>query len=196
MLIVTGWGSTIVKALLPMLPGEEKAERAEAGWQDFPTDAQRYLFCAGLLRPKATAYQLDAEMAETFLVNCGDVIRACDRVLAENSKARICIVGSESGYSWSFDGIYAAAKAGLHAYVTAKRLQPEQQLVCIAPGMIADTKMTTGRTDQENVAARAKAHPKKRLLRSEEVAKLIHYVLYVDEGYLSGTVIRMNGGPS
>jgi hypothetical protein len=27
-----------------------------------------------------------------------------------------------------------------------------------------------------------------------EVAKLVHYLLYVDEGYISGTVIHMDGG--
>lgn len=193
MLIVTGWGSAIVRALLPMLPVEEEAKRADAF--DIPLDGGRYLFCAGVIRPTRAQYQTEAEIEETFAVNCASVIRACDRIIESNRRARICIVGSESGYSWSFDGIYAASKAALHRYVEAKRLEtPDQQLVAIAPTIIADAGMTLRRRDQDNVAVRATSHPKARLLTAEEVARWIHFLLYVDHGYASGMVVRLNGG--
>lgn len=193
MLIVTGYRSAITQALLPMLPPNETAERGEA--LDRPTDAERYFFCAGMLRSQSTMAQTETEMAETFNVNCGHVIRACDRIFAVNDDARICVMGSESGFAWSFDGVYAAAKAALHRYVETKKLRTHnQQLVCIAPSIIEDAGMTLRRNDQDRLEARRNAHPKGRFLLAQEVARLVHHVLYVDHGYLSGIVIRMNGG--
>lgn len=194
MLIVTGWNSRITQELLRMLPHREETMRAELGMR-FPLDGDRYLFASGLLRPQATMHQVDGDMAETFMVNCGRVIRACDQILAANSTARICVIGSESGFTWSFDGTYAAAKAALHRYVETKKLtSPEQQLVCLSPGIISDCGMTTRREDQGTVAARSLNHPKRRHLTAEEVARWVHFLLYVDRGYASGTVIRLNGG--
>jgi NAD(P)-dependent dehydrogenase (short-subunit alcohol dehydrogenase family) len=53
--------------------------------------------------------------------------------------------------------------------------------------------MTLDRKDVENLERRREGHPKKRFLTAAEVAKLIHFLLYIDEGYTTGTVIRMNG---
>ena len=193
MIVATGFGSAIVKELIPLLPPSERPQRATL--DDIPPNADRYLLCHGLLRPKATGLQTDAELAESFLVNCGTTIRACEMILDGNDKARICIVGSESAYTGSYDGGYAAAKAGLHSYVESKRLTyPAQQLVAVAPSIIGDAGMTLRRTDRHDVERRAQMHPKARLIKSIEVARLVHFLLYVDNGYLSGVVIRMNGG--
>lgn len=194
MLIVTGWNSAIVQALLPMLPIEERVERADC--HAVGTYGDRYVFAAGLLRPKPFIEQTEEEIGETFMVNAGSVIIACERILAHSPRARICVIGSESGFAWSYDGAYAAAKSALHRYVETKKLRtPSQQLVAIAPSIIGDAGMTTRRTDVENLAEREAQHPKRRFLKAAEVAQLVHFCLYQDEGYLSGTVIRMNGGP-
>lgn len=193
MIIATGWGSTIVQALLPLLPEGEKSRRAV--YYDVPLKADRYLFCAGVLRARKIATQSDSELTETFLVNCASVIQACDRIIEANDNARICVVGSESGFSGSFDGAYAASKAALHRYVETKRLRTaEQQLVCVAPGIIGDSGMTLRRTDQRELHQREMMHPKGRFLEAAEVAQLIKFLLYDDAGYVSGCVIRMNGG--
>lgn len=193
MLIVTGYRSAITQALLPMLPANETAERSDT--IDPPTDAERYFFCAGALQSLPINAQPEEVMLETFLVNCGHVVRACDRIIAVNDRARICVMGSESGFAWSFDGVYAAAKAALHRYVETKKLRTHnQQIVCVAPSIIEDAGMTLRRADKDRLEARRKAHPKGRFLLAQEVARLVHHVLYVDSGYLSGIVIRMNGG--
>jgi NAD(P)-dependent dehydrogenase (short-subunit alcohol dehydrogenase family) len=192
-LVVTGWNSRITQELLRLLPEEEKAHRASSF--DVPLTAGRYLFCAGRILPESIAKQSDGQIAETFMVNAGHVIQACDRIFDANAAARVCVVGSESAFTWSFDGAYAAAKAALHRYVETKQLRnPEQQLVCVSPGIIGDAGMTVRRTDRDRVMERMARHPKRRFLESVEVARLVHYCLYVDRGYLSGTVIRMNGG--
>jgi NAD(P)-dependent dehydrogenase (short-subunit alcohol dehydrogenase family) len=191
MLAVTGYRSKIVDELRPLLPeGEEVVRMADY----IPEDAERYLLCAGVIRPKTLREQTKAEIAETLDVNLITPIRLCDAILEHNPKARICVIGSESGYSWSYDGVYASAKAALHRYVETKKLEPHQQLVCVAPSIINDTGMTLARQDVENLKAREMAHPKGRLLSPLEVAKVIHFLLYQDLGYITGTVIRVNGG--
>lgn len=199
MIAIRGINSKIAQELIKLLPTEEYLNAFAVGRDPVPGDsdlwhADRYFFCQGLLRPCQIGDQTEAERAEGFSVNAGQVIGACDRILETNPKARICVMGSESGFAWSYDGVYAAAKAALHRYVETKRLKPDQQLVCVAPSIIADAGMTTRRDDQEILVSRLREHPKRRFLMSEEVARMVHFLLYVDHGYTTGVVIRMNGG--
>jgi NAD(P)-dependent dehydrogenase (short-subunit alcohol dehydrogenase family) len=142
-----------------------------------------------------TMDQTPDEIREGFFVNCGQIVRDCELLIKENHKARICVIGSESAWAGSYDGVYARAKADLHRYVEKKRLRTTaQQLVCIAPGVIQDAGMCARRVDLERLDRRREVHPQKRFLWAIEVARLVHYVLCIDRGYLSGVVIRMNGG--
>ena len=191
MIYVRGADSAIAQALAEIHPISPVARG------DKMPDGERYLFCVGLIRQKRITEQTEQEIAETFMVNAVNVIRECDRLIETNPQARICVVGSDSGFKWSFDGAYAASKAALHRYVETKRLKsPEQQLVCVAPSCIAKTAMH-GQRNSDGVAALAKRkllHPKRRWLEPIEVARMIHFLLCVDDGYTTGVVIRMNGG--
>ena len=158
-------------------------------------DADRYLFCQGVLIGKRVGDQSDEERALAWRVNYAQIRDECDRLIAGNDQARICVIGSEAGYVGSYDAIYAQTKAALHQYVRDKRLRtPEQQLICIAPSLIEDAGMCSRRVDMENVERKRQSHPKGRLLTAAEVARLVYFVLYEDRGYLSGVVLRMNGG--
>lgn len=193
MLAVTGYNSRLVQELRQLLPdGEELVAIARRG--PVMEEARRFLLCAGVIRPARLTSQGDDEAHETMDVNCFEPIRLCEHILERFEDARICIIGSESGFTWSFDDAYAASKVALHRYVETRRIGPKQQLVAIAPSIIEDAGMTMAREDVENLERRREMHPKRRFLKSREVAKLIHFLLYRDEGYLSGTVIRMNGG--
>lgn len=192
---INGGRSAIAQALRNhwLDPGESVVWTQRG--QDMPLDARRYLFCQGLLFGKRADEHTAHEAAESLYVNYTWIANQCDRILNHNDVARICLIGSESGIAGSYDRVYADAKKRLHAYVETKRLRlPAQQLVCIAPSIIADAGMTLRRQDAANLAQRMQDHPKRRFLLADEVAGLIHYVLYVDHGYLSGVVIRMNGG--
>lgn len=194
MIAIRGAGSKIAQRLIALLPPNEEIAIIPRGGLVF-ANADRYFFCQGLLRSRAAAAQSTDEIAEGMAVNACQIIRACDALLAGNTRARICVMGSESGISGSYDGTYAIAKTRLHAYVEGKRLEHlGQQLVCVAPGIIGDAGMTTRRRDHENLARRLACHPKRRFIDADEVAKLVHFLLYQDRGYISGTVIRMHGG--
>lgn len=188
MLAIRGGGSQIAREL--NVPDIVRVDRD----QPMPLDADRYLFCAGLLRSKHWTAQTKAEIEEGFAVNLWQVTDDCERILSANDKARICVIGSESAYRGSYDDVYAASKRCLHEYVERRRLKPEQQLVCISPSVIEDCGQHIRREDEWRTAQRREAHPKQRFLKAEEVALLVHYVLYQDAGYLTGVVIRLNGG--
>lgn len=192
MIYVRGAGSSIADALAELHAISPVGRHAR-----MPDDGERYLFCQGLLRQKQIEAQTDDEIAESFMVNAGGIIRDCDRLIDVNPKARICVMGSEAGFSWSYDGAYAAAKAALHRYVETKRLDsPGQQLVCVAPSIIVGTGMTNARNAAGKAAMedRRLLHPKQRWLEPMEVARMVHFLLCVDQGYTTGVVIRMHGG--
>jgi NAD(P)-dependent dehydrogenase (short-subunit alcohol dehydrogenase family) len=192
MIYVRGAQSAIAQELAKLQP-IEAIDRGE----QMPDDGELYLFCAGLIRQKRIVNQSEDEIAETLMVNAVSVIRECDRLLFVNPLARICVIGSESAFKWSFDGAYAAAKAALHRYVETKRLvSTDQQLVCVAPTCVVNTGMNRQR-NADGVAAlekRRSEHPKKRWLQPIEVARMVHFLLCIDQGYTTNTVIRMNGG--
>lgn len=160
----------------------------------YNSQCDRFLVCSGLLVGQSIRTISPANCSSTFAVNFAEVAAWCDSLLELIPHARICLVGSESGYAGSFDMAYAGAKAALHLYVETKRLQPDQQLVAISPGIISDAGMTTRRTDTDNLAKRQTAHPKGRFVTSREVASLASWLLGPDGEYVSGTVVRMNGG--
>ena len=193
MIFVRGTSSAIAQALATLHPIQpvSRGEKMPNG--------EKYLFCTGLIHQLRLCDQSDEMIAETFQVNAGSVIRECDRLIEVNPKARICVVGSESGFKGSFDGAYAASKAALHRYVETKRLKsPDQQLVCVAPSCVLNTNMNRQR-NADGVASlerRRVVHPKQRWLQPIEVARVIHFLLCIDEGYTTGVIIRMNGGES
>lgn len=193
MIAIHGIASRLAQAVLPLLPEDEEVRPVERG--EVLAAAERHLFCRGLLRPNKITEQDYEEIAESFVANAARTISVCDRVIAANDTARICIIGSDSGFSWSHDGAYAASKAALHRYVETKKLRtPHQQLICIAPGIIGDASMTLRRTDEKRLEERRQAHPKRRFLTCAEVARWVHFVLYVDAGYMTNQVVRINGG--
>lgn len=195
MIAINGMGSQIAKELLPLLPA---GERAVPYRLDEPAPhAERFLFCQGHLEGRSLGCHYADTAAKTFAVNFMEVAAACDRILMYNDAARICILGSESGIAGSYDMAYAGAKAALHLYVETKNLGPAQQLVAVAPGIVADAGMTLrrdSREDQDRLTERARNHPKGRFCSALEVATLVRFLLYEDHGYLTGTVIRLNGG--
>lgn len=196
---VTGVGSRIVSALRSQLPTGERIVRLDndlrtLGDQWVPGDGDRFLLCAGMLHQKKIAVQSPAEVRESLAVNLISAVRICEAALDASPRARICVLGSDSGFKGSYDTTYAVAKAGLHRYVETRALAPGQQLVAVAPHIIWDTGMTQRRADLAALRERAQKEPMRRYLRAAEVARLIRFLLYEDEGAITNTVIRMNGG--
>ena len=209
MLVVTGLNSTIIQALIALgctpevrvdtrgtpfcfndgLGHDYSFPEPHAVW-----NADRYIFTAGVMHPKSIGEQTESEIYTSLSANLISVVQLCEAVLTHNDHARICVVGSASGECGSYDQVYAATKAGLHRYVETRKLRhPGQQLVCVAPGIIEDSGMTRRRKERQRLVHRRDSHPKGRFLRAIEVAKMIRFLLWEDEGYTTNVVIRMEG---
>lgn len=194
MIAIRGIGSNIAKEFVRGIHGVDQFIVVDRDKVVSPMAADRYLMCQGILYGKRRVDMTSDEIATTYRVNYVQVACMCDTILHHNDKARICIVGSESGVTGSYDEIYADSKRLIHHYVETKTLRKDQQLVCIAPSIIEDAGMTIIRADRNNLDKLRDKHPKGRFLTSREVANMIHFLLYIDEGYTTNVVIRMNGG--
>ena len=194
MIAIRGYSSEIAQALIDILPMDEAVVNVPR--DSCNVTADRHLFCQGVLYGKPSTEYLEYEIAACFRANYITVKRQCDQIFAANPTARVCVIGSESAFTGSYDDLYAASKAALHFYVEdkRKRLAPEQQLVCLAPSIIGDAGMTVRREDKDNLVSRETSHPMGRFLTCDEVAQWIHFLLYVDDGYANRTTIRLNGG--
>jgi len=189
MIAVTGYRTTIAKELKKLIPRKEAMER----YVGQPAD--RYLFAAGVLHNVGLVEQTGEQQIESVNVNMLKVMEDCEHVLGKIPDARICVIGSMGGIRGSFEQTYAACKAGIHQYVRNCKIRPNQQIVCVAPTIIMDSGMTQRRNEDGQTALqrRIAKHPKERFLRAIEVARLVHFLLYVDEGFITNTVIEMHG---
>jgi short-subunit dehydrogenase len=160
-----------------------------------PMDCDRYLITLGYLLSKKITDQTTDETLNSIAINLLFPVKLIEEIFEVNSKARIIILGSESGFKGSYDTSYFIAKAGISSYVREKHIKfPEQQLVMVAPSVILDTKMTQQRDDLDKVLDRALSLPKKRYLLSKEVAESLYFLFFIDQGYINNEVINMNGG--
>jgi short-subunit dehydrogenase len=115
-------------------------------------DTRYFVLAAGVLHGKRILELTSPQIIECLAVNTVNVIRLCEHLLERRDDAAICVVGSESGWKGSYDQLYAASKAAVHAYIKTRRVTGRyQQLVGIAPPIIMDAGMTTRRPDFEQI---------------------------------------------
>lgn len=193
MIAIAGMATTIADAFLDLIEGKD--EHQPFRLPEPPLAADRYLILVGYLAGQAIGHMSVEQRSRTWEANFALQAETIDLILEKHTTARICVIGSDSGFTGSFDMAYAGAKAAMHLYIETKHLwAPGQQLVGIAPSIIMDSGMTQRRRSLDGLTARLEKHPKERFLSAAEVAKLAHFLLYEDQGYISGTVIRMHGG--
>lgn len=193
MIVITGHRTTIAQQFRALVSANQSPPGFIFGTaSNIPLDGTHYLFAAGVLH----GTMIEPETAlETLQVNFAEVARTIEAIIATNDRARICVIGSDSGLTGSYDMAYAGSKAALQLFVETKRLRtPDQQLVAIAPGIIGDAGMTLRRTDKSALDRRRQALPKRLFVRSADVARLAYFLLFEDTGQITGTTVRINGG--
>lgn len=154
-----------------------------------------YVFNIGVLYSKKINDQRDDEIMNSLSVNLIFIIRSCEYIIERNEKARIFIVGSESGKKGSYDTTYFLSKSALRSYVHEKRLKyVDQQLLLVSPSLIIDGGMTERRGDIGAVRKLEVKHPKQRYLNCDEVAGLLLVLIENITDYLTNTEIELNGG--
>lgn len=190
---ITGRRSKIVRKFIEKVGFGDITVIEYSSAKNMPLDLDCYLLCAGVLHGKSAEDISEEEAAETLAVNFSDVAKLCDKLITHNDRAKICVIGSESGVKGSYDTVYAGAKAALHLYIETKKLRTrDQHLFCVSPTIIQNTGMTDRRDDLDKVIERGKNRRLKRWIKPEEVAEVCAFGF--KQPTLCNTVIHMTGG--
>ncbi|MCH2078071.1 MAG: 3-oxoacyl-[acyl-carrier-protein] reductase [Rhodobacteraceae bacterium] len=154
---------------------------------------------AGVTRDNLFMRMSEEEWAQVLEVNLTSTMRLCKGVLRGMMKARhgrIINISSIVGATGNpGQGNYAASKAGMVgmskslAYEVATR---GITVNCIAPGMI-ETAMTGALNDDQKGAILGQI-PMGRMGSPEEIAAATAFLASDEAGYITGTVLHINGG--
>tara|TARA_S200000501_G_scaffold378092_1_gene439073 strand:+ start:4690 stop:5337 length:648 start_codon:yes stop_codon:yes gene_type:complete len=162
---------------------------------DLIKKCDKIFLCHSILSNKKHLSKSNKEIHNQLNINLLSKIKICETSLKYNPKARIFIIGSESGIKGSYDIIYGLSKSSINKYVEERKIfNKGQQLICIAPSTIIDGKMTLKRKDIKNVRKSIINNPKKRGLYAKEISKLIYDLSFNNTDYVTNTVINVNGG--
>ena len=153
---------------------------------------------AGMLRQAPMAQSDDAMFDRLVSVNLGGYFRGMResaRRMREGGRI-INISTSVVGFYHPNFGVYAATKAGVDAmtHVLAKELGPRQITVnAVAPGQVETVLFLEGKTDEE-LKYYADRVPLGRLGQPKDIVGIVAFLAGPEASWLSGQVIRVNGG--
>jgi len=147
-----------------------------------------------LLRAKA------ADWARTLDVNLSGAFHLCkaaSRYLLKSDSGRIVTISSVIGEMGNAGQVaYAAAKAGLIGMTKALARELASRAItvnCVAPGFI-ETDMTAAHIQGEAREALLKQIPLGRIGTAADVADAVRFLCSPQASYMTGQVIRVNGG--
>ncbi|MDI4510724.1 3-oxoacyl-ACP reductase FabG [Moraxella osloensis] len=132
-------------------------------------------------------------------VNLTSVFRTSKRAIKGMMKARqgriINITSVVAAMGNAGQTNYTASKAGIEGFTRslAREIGSRQITVnCVAPGFI-DTDMTS-ELDEALIRSMLNAVPLARLGKPEDIAAAVNFLASEEAGYITGTVIDVNGG--
>jgi len=205
-ILIIGKNSIIAKEFIKKINNTQIIAPSKSLWNMNNTDlsmkqiniiksVDKILLLQSVISSKFFLTRKQSEITKQININFLSVIKICELALNYNKKVKIIVLGSEAGIKGSYDIVYGLMKSSIHKYVEERKIQyPSQQLVCISPSTIIDTKMTLSRKDQKNVLKSIFKNPKKRGIKSIEIANLIYSIFYNITDYITNTVIRVDGG--
>jgi hypothetical protein len=205
-ILIIGKNSIIAKEFIKKIHNTQIIAPSKSLWNMNNTDlskkqiniiknVDKILLLQSVISSKFFLDRKQSEITKQININFLSIIKICELALNYNKKVKIIVLGSESGIKGSYDIVYGLMKFSIHKYVEERKIQySKQQLVCISPSTIIDTKMTLSRKDQKNVLMSILKNPKKRGIKSIEIANLIYTIFYNITDYMTNTVIRVDGG--
>ena len=153
---------------------------------------------AGILRYAPLAESDDAMFDRLVSVNLGGYFRGMResaRRMRDGGRI-INISTSVVGFYHPRFGIYVATKAGIDAMtrVLAKELGPRQITVnCVSPGQVETALFLEGKSREELQELTSRV-PLGRLGQPDDIVGIVAFLAGPEARWLSGQVIRVNGG--
>lgn len=156
---------------------------------------------AGITRDGLLMRHAEADWQKVFDVNLGGALRvtkAATRFLLKSPAGRIINISSVVGLTGNAgQASYSASKAGLIGFTKSMAQELASRGVtvnAVAPGFI-ETDMTAELTDEQQGAIKERI-PLGRIGRVEEIAAACAFLASEHAGYITGTVVRIDGGLS
>jgi 3-oxoacyl-[acyl-carrier protein] reductase len=153
---------------------------------------------AGIMKLARLAEADDATFDQTVAINLKGVfntLREAAQRLRDGGRI-VNLSSSVVGLYQPAYGIYAATKAAVEAmtHVLAKELGPRRITVnAVAPGPVA-TELFLKDKDGATIESIKRMNPFGRLGEAEDIARVVSLLVDPDGGWVSGQVVRVNGG--
>jgi len=153
---------------------------------------------AGIMKLAPFAQSDDATFDETVAINLKGVfngLREAARRLRDGGRI-VSFSSSVVGLYQPTYGIYAATKAAVEAmtHVLAKELGPRGITVnAVAPGPVATELFLKGK-DEATLEGIKRTIPFGRLGEVDDIARVVSLLVGPDGGWISGQIVRANGG--
>jgi 3-oxoacyl-[acyl-carrier protein] reductase len=154
---------------------------------------------AGITRDRPLLLMSDQDWQDVIDTNLDGTAHLCRAALFPMVKRRsgvIITLSSVSGAGNPGQGNYSASKAGIIGLTCALAKEAARfgiRVNAVAPGMI-ETDMTAGSFTEEQCARTLAAVPLGRFGSAEEVAESIAFLASDKASYITGAVLRIDGG--
>jgi len=154
---------------------------------------------AGVTRDGLIGRMKDADWHLVLETNLSGVFHLCRRVsktMIRNRGGRVINVASTAGEAGNAGQVnYSASKAGMIGFTRAlaRELAPRNILVnAVSPGIIGGG--MSDKLDEDQLEAISKHVPLRRTGHAEDVASAVLFLCSSMSDYITGQVIRVNGG--
>lgn len=167
-----------------------------------PQEIDGLVYCPGAINLKPFHRSKPETFLEDYELQVIGAIKVIQAVLpklknaASPSIVLFSTVAVQKGFN--FHSIVSASKGAIEGLTRAlaSEFAPKIRVNCIAPSLTDTPLASRLLSTTEKKEANAQRHPLKRIGTSEEIAKAVNYLLDNESGWITGQILKIDGGLS